>query len=70
MSWDIYGDPLERGFCEVHPWVKQEYPCCLCAAENAVLRQQEKEHKEAMRDMWRQHVKEHRAWIYENVTTA
>jgi len=30
MSWDIYGNPLRRGHCEVHPHVHEEYPCSLC----------------------------------------
>jgi len=33
MSFDIYGNRLERGFCEVHPHVRQEYPCDLCMNE-------------------------------------
>lgn len=33
MSWDIYGNPLRRGYCEVHPDVHQEYPCSICMAE-------------------------------------
>ena len=34
MSWDIYGNPLRRGYCEVHPDVHQEYPCSICMAGN------------------------------------
>lgn len=34
MSWDIYGNPLARGHCEVHPHVHEEYPCSVCIAEN------------------------------------
>lgn len=30
MAYDIYGDLLERGHCEVHPWVPEEYPCREC----------------------------------------
>lgn len=33
MSWDIYGNRLERGHCEVHPWVHEEYPCPTCLSE-------------------------------------
>jgi len=33
MAFDIYGDELERGFCEVHPHIKQEYPCSQCDME-------------------------------------
>jgi hypothetical protein len=35
MSWDIYGNALRRGHCEVHPQVHEEYPCSLCYAEDA-----------------------------------
>lgn len=30
MAWDIYGNTLRRGYCEVHPDVPQEYPCMYC----------------------------------------
>lgn len=33
MSYDIYGNPLRRGFCEVHPSINEEWPCCLCVLE-------------------------------------
>jgi hypothetical protein len=33
MAYDIYGNNLRRGFCEVHPHVNEEYPCSLCYAE-------------------------------------
>jgi len=35
MAYDIYGNNLARGHCEVHPWVGESYPCSLCYAENA-----------------------------------
>ena len=33
MSWDIYGNTLTRGHCEVHPQVAEEYPCFVCLEE-------------------------------------
>ena len=33
MAYDIYGNDLRRGYCEVHPSVNEEYPCSLCHAE-------------------------------------
>lgn len=33
MAYDIYGNVLTRGNCEVHPWVGEEYPCSLCYRE-------------------------------------
>ena len=33
MSFDIYGNPLRHGHCEVHPSVHEEYPCSVCLAE-------------------------------------
>ena len=32
--WDIYGETLEQGHCEVHPWVHCEYPCPVCINES------------------------------------
>ena len=34
MSWDIHGNPLARGHCEVHPWIAEGYPCSACVAED------------------------------------
>jgi hypothetical protein len=39
MAWDIYGQPLRRGFCEVHPYVEAEYPCPLCMSEHQQAQQ-------------------------------
>ena len=33
MPYDIYGNNLRNGFCEVHPYVEQEYPCQICCQE-------------------------------------
>ena len=33
MAYDIYGNDLRRGYCEVHPHVHQEYPCDICYRE-------------------------------------
>lgn len=30
MSFDIYGNYLRPGYCEVHPDVREEYPCSAC----------------------------------------
>lgn len=40
MSWDIYGNPLQRGHCEVHPHVHEEYPCSVCISEKAAHERQ------------------------------
>lgn len=47
MPYDIYGNPLKRGYCEVHPNIGEEYPCSLCLAETE-LHQRKKEHQKAM----------------------
>lgn len=41
MAWDIYGNPLRRGHCEVHPDVPDSYPCHVCLSERARDRQHE-----------------------------
>jgi hypothetical protein len=32
MAFDIYGQPLRPGHCEVHPHVGEPYPCTVCLA--------------------------------------
>jgi dihydropteroate synthase len=39
VSFDIYGNNLRRGYCEVHPHVAEEYPCSICTSHSN--RQQE-----------------------------
>ena len=60
MAFDINGQPLAEGHCEVHPWNSSPYPCWDCqreADENLRLRQLEAEHwngveAQAARDSW------------------
>ena len=33
MSYDIYGNYLRPGYCEVHPNRRGSYPCDLCEEE-------------------------------------
>jgi hypothetical protein len=33
--YDIYGQPLKEGHCEVHPVVGVPFPCPLCQVERA-----------------------------------
>lgn len=50
MAYDIYGNNLASGHCEVHPWVGESYPCSLCYAESKPKhdpRQQDYERAEA-----------------------
>jgi hypothetical protein len=30
MAFDIYGNRLRQGYCEVHPHVHESYPCSEC----------------------------------------
>ena len=41
MAYDIYGQNLASGHCEVHPWVGETYPCSLCYAESEQQRHQQ-----------------------------
>ena len=34
MSFDIHGNKLQQGHCEVHPQVAEEYPCSVCNNEH------------------------------------
>jgi hypothetical protein len=37
MAYDIYGNNLRSGYCEVHPHVPQEYPCAICYSDSQRL---------------------------------
>lgn len=53
MPYDIYGQPLRRGYCEVHPDVHQEYPCPCCVIEynrHEQLKMMEEEHDRQMQE--------------------
>jgi len=43
MSFDIYGNYLRSGYCEVHPDHRGDYPCDLCKEEEYYRQQQEEE---------------------------
>ena len=32
--FDIYGNPLQAGNCEVHPHIPEHYPCAICLQES------------------------------------
>lgn len=34
MGFDIYGNRLRRGHCEVHPEIPESFPCHRCIEEN------------------------------------
>jgi len=40
MAFDIYGNILRNGYCEVHPNVHEEYPCALCLSNDRNRNQQ------------------------------
>lgn len=50
MSYDIWGNPLPHGHCEVHPHVHEEYPCSVCMAEKQ-QREQVSQHDSALYHM-------------------
>lgn len=48
MSFDIYGQNLRRGYCEVHPDVPEEYPCFYCRQDYENHRKQKEEYELAI----------------------
>lgn len=51
MAYDIHGNILRRGHCEIHPHVAEEYPCSLCYEQDRKwknYKEQEKEYYKAM----------------------
>ncbi len=47
MAFDIYGENLRSGHCEVHPHVHESYPCSVCYDESRRDAQQSNYHKDA-----------------------
>ena len=50
MAWDIYGNKLRPGHCEVHPDVNVEYPCHFCLRE----KDQQQQHADPLEDRLQQ----------------
>jgi|GEM_PF-5443476 len=48
MSYDIYGNDLKEGYCEVHPHIPEYYPCHICCQEidRENKRHQQQQHPE------------------------
>ena len=71
MAFDIYGQRLERGHCEVHPWVHSEYPCPVCLQDASNKRRQRDEHDRAMTEQYNEYWREQLAeYIEGSFTTA
>ena len=55
MAYDIYGNNLQRGHCEVHPWVHEEYPCSICCTQSRqddAIYKERKRQDDELRDMY------------------
>lgn len=65
MPYDIFGNNLRSGHCEVHPWVHESYPCSVChqeaAKEERLKREEERYYRELeQRDYERDASESHR----------
>lgn len=49
MTWDIYGNKLQHGYCEVHPHVPEEYPCYECRMRDQI-QENEKSQRQNIED--------------------
>jgi hypothetical protein len=50
MAFDIYGNYLRPGYCEVHPDVREEWPCSECyESYESYVRQCEQQYDEEER---------------------
>lgn len=69
MSFDIYGERLSSGHCEVHPWVHAEYPCPVCMADNDKRRREKEEERRYHREMEKDYYaqlhgdEEYKSWL-------
>ena len=66
MSFDIYGQHLRPGYCEVHPDVPEEYPCLYCRIRHAENETKEREYRETCK----QQEKEYFEYLSENTCGA
>ena len=62
MSWDIWGTPLRRGHCEVHPHVHEEYPCAICISDNLTKKSAKSEEDAYYRDAYDAYIAEHESF--------
>lgn len=66
MAFDIYGNRLSRGYCEVHPHVPEPYPCHLCIA----AAQREDDYYKAMDEQYEDLKRRHYEEMQENTDGA
>lgn len=53
MAYDIYGNDLRRGYCEVHPHVHQEYPCDICCGDIEQNNRQNEQRQQMQKDYYK-----------------
>jgi len=58
MAFDIYGEHLERGHCEVHPHVHEEYPCSICLNESSKRQEQDQKARDYARQAEKEYIAE------------
>ncbi len=58
MAYDIYGNVLRQGYCEVHPDVPEPYPCSECYQEVEVRCEEERMVQEMMEKEMRRQMEE------------
>jgi len=58
MSYDIYGQSLRRGHCEVHPDIHQEYPCVMCLAREREDQENREERDHYEQEMYEQYCRD------------
>lgn len=72
MAYDIYGESLRKGHCEVHPHVHEEYPCSLCYAEGKrtdhYAAQQQREYYAEMQKHYEDEWMKDNSWQYRILT--
>lgn len=60
MAFDIYGNYLRPGHCEVHPEVHEGYPCSECDDEYySYRREQERQYEKYCEDELSKQYQEH-----------
>lgn len=58
MAYDIYGNVLRRGYCEVHPDIPEEWPCAVCMENSSRLSREEQAYREYYEQQGREYYEE------------
>jgi len=70
MPYDIYGQALRPGHCEVHPDVHETYPCSFCLMQADQEAQQRQQYERYCEEQAEEYYREMAIELLENLDGA